>query len=352
MRRFDKEQWEEKDRVEENDQRMHRNKEINDRDTNCDNQIPNVLMKDMRQLVLRKEDAEQHSTAGKEPPVTMEELHTRVQVLMKDATARRKSIAAPSASESIKEAPKHGEEAAKGRRMSIADFRGESCNIIISDGDKTAHVDQHAMGGNSQQKELQEEEINENVKEVEDMETEKDKTRQATDKKTMRLELLRAISTPSTEKTLITNLTFVNETQELSAINMDSTVSLSKQSSEELQLHPSSPTASTKESEFSRLRRTSKELQKEPTKVCKEKSKEKKPKVSGGLYETYEAESSQSEGESTCESDVSTVSTQSAGKRVEGKRTRHMASLSPDPEKTKSDEYTKKPKQKKHRKKT
>lgn len=351
MRRFDKEQWEQgKDRCEENDQRAHRNKQVNDRDNNCDNPKSNPAVRETKQLVSVEQDAEQLATAGGAPPVSMKELHTRAQVFSKDATARRKSIAAPSSLESKKEPRKHLEAIVKLRRISIADFRGRTCENVISDREETTHVDARAIGGYPQQEDEEEEEKKKEEEEVADITTERDNSKQAPGNR-MRLELLRAISTPSTEKTLINNLTFVNETQELSAINMDCTGSLSKGSTEELQLHPSSPTAFKKESEFSRLRRTSKELQKESTKASKDKGKEKRPKVSGGLYESYEAQSSQSEGESACESDVSTASTQNAGKRVEGKRTRHMASLSPDPEKTKSQACTEKPKQKKHRKK-
>lgn len=348
MRRFDKEQWEEKDRGKENDQRAHRNKE-KDRDTNHDNHDSNPAVGETRQCESGEQDAERLPTAEVAPPVTMKDLHTRAQMFSKDATSRRKSIAAPSSSENKRELPKLTPTVVKLRRISIADFREKSSDSGTSEREETSHVDARAIGGYPQEEEEEEERRKE--EEVEDLEAEKEKTKQAPARNKMRLELLRAISTPSTEKTLISNLTFVNETQELSAINLDATETSSRGTTEELQLHPTSPTAFKKECEFSRLRRTSKELQKDSSKAPKEKAKEKRPKVSGGLFESYEAESSQSEGESAGESDISTVSTKSAGKRVEGKRTRQMASLSPDPDKNKA-AYTEKPKQKKHRKKT
>lgn len=344
MRRFDKEQWEE-DCCEENDQGGHKNKEVNNRDNNCNSQDSVPATREMRQL-----SGEQLSATDAAPPVTMKELHTRAQVFSKDATARRKSIAAPNTLENRRNPPKTEQAVVMLRRVSIADFRGKSDGVIF-DKEEATHVDARAIGGYPEQ-----EEEDENAKkkqgEVEEMEIEKGEKGQATAQNQVRLELLRAISTPSSEKTLISNLTFVNETQELSAINMDSTGTSSKALSGELQLHPSSPTDCKRESEFSRLRRTSKELSKESAKTSKEKAREKRPKVSGGLFESYEAESSQSDGESTCESDVSAASAKSVSKKLEGKRTRHMASLSPDPEKTASNRYTEKPKQKKHRKKT
>lgn len=349
LRRFDKEQWEEKDRCEDNDQRALRNKEIINKD-NCNSQDSHPATREMRQHI-SDHDVEQLATGGTAPPVTIKELHTRAQVFSKDATARRKSIAAPNTLENKRDPPKLLETVVKLRRISIADFRGKSDSVNF-DKEETTHIDARAIGGYPQQEEEEEENPKKNEGDVKEMETEKDERKQVSAQNKMRLELLRAISTPSSEKTLISNLTFFNETQEVSAINVNVTESSSNGSSKELQLHPSSPTAFSRESEFSRLRRTSKELKKESSKASKEKAKGKKPKVSGGLFESYEAESSQSEGESTCESDVSSTSTKSAGKKVEGKRTRHMASLSPDPEKTASDTYTEKPKQKKHRKKT
>lgn len=350
LRRFDKEQWE-KDRCEENDQRPLR-KDINERDTNHGSHDSNPAATENRQVVSGEQNAEQPPTADTAAPVTMKELHTRAQMFSKDATARRKSIAAPMGLDRKKEPLKQLQAIVKLRRISIADFRGKICDDGVLDREETSHVDARAIGGYQQQEEEEEdEELKRKEEEVEDSEPEKDKNRQASGKNKMRLELLRAISTPSSERTLINNLTFVNETQEVSAISLDSTESVSKGTTEGLQLHPTSPAAFRKEGEFSRLRRTSKESQKESNKACKEKTKEKKPKVSGGLFESYEAESSHSEGESAGESDVSAVSTKSASKRVEGKRTRHMASLSPDPEKNKA-AYSEKPQQKKHRKKT
>ena len=357
LRRFDKEQWEEKNQAKETDQRVPRNRETRNKIGICDTLGSSPMLTERRMPVVEEQNVPRLEI-NSAPPTNIKELHTRAQVFSKETTARRKSVAVAACVDGIREPSKLLQATVRLRRISMADFRRNNCDVIPAL-EETTHVDPRAIGGYPQQEEEEEdEELKEKQIEVEkteriedkekDVESEKGESRQIPVKNKTRSELLRAISTPSTERTLISNLTFVNETQELSAINMNSTVGSETDGSGELQLHPTSPTAYKQESDFSRLRRTSKDLQKDPTKLSKNKAKEKRKKVSGGLFESYEQESSQSEGESICESDVSAVSFQSVGKRNDGKRTRHVASLSPDPEKTKSE----KPKLKKHKIKT
>lgn len=358
LRRFDKERWEEKNQSEEVDQRVSGNKQTHNRVNNCDNLGASPALIERRLPALEQQNVQKPSAANMPPPTSITELHTRAQVFSKDSTARRKSVCVAASTEGTKSPPKLLQASVRLRRISIADFRESNCDATIPAREETTHVDPRPIGGYPQQEEEgEEEELKEKEREMEEkeedeVESQKDESRQEPGRNKTRLELLRAISTPSTDKTLISNLTFINETQELSAINMDSSARSVKGSSGDLQLHRSSPTAHKHESDFSRLRRTSKDSKKDSPEVSKDKPKEKKKKISGGLFESYEAESSQSEAESTCESEVSAVSAKSVGKRKEGKRTRHAASLSPDPEKTKSDTNAEKPKVKKHRKKT
>lgn len=166
-----------------------------------------------------------------------------------------------------------------------------------------------------------------------------------------REELLRAVSTPHGEKSVINNITFINETQELSAIGVDTTtisdVGSAGSEGPKLLLHLKSPEAFAKECEFSRIRKTSRKLSSETQEAGKSK-KNKERRGTGGLFESY-ADVTESEAESLDGSDISAASAQSfsslkASKKKkttsEGKkgsnvkRTRDMASLSPDPAQT------------------
>ncbi|XP_063872987.1 uncharacterized protein LOC135107258 [Scylla paramamosain] len=354
LRRFDKEQWEEKNQREENDQRIP-SREISNKGSNHDTLGSSPVLRERRLSVVEERDTSRPSTTCLPPPANIKELHTRAQVFSKDATARRKSVSVAGCVDGIREPTKLLQATVRLRRISIADFREHSCDVFPTR-EETTHVDPRAIGGYLPQEEEGEEEPNEKEEamkekmegEEETVESAKDESREGPIKNKTRSELLRAISTPSTERTLINNLTFVNETQELSAININSTVASEKSNAGELQLHSTSPTSHKHESDFSRLRKTSKDMQQDPIESRKDKAKGKK-KVTGQLFESFEAESSLSEAESTCESDVSAVT---AVKRNEGKRTRHVASLSPDPEKNKSNTQTERPKLKKHKKKT
>lgn len=167
-----------------------------------------------------------------------------------------------------------------------------------------------------------------------------------------REELLRAVSTPHGEKSVINNITFIDETQELSAIGVDTTsvpdIDSAGSEGPKLLLHLKSPEAFAKECEFSRIRKTRRSLSSEPREASKNK-KNKERRTTGGLYESY-ADVTESEAESLDDSDASASSVQSfsslkASKKKktassEGKkgnnvkRNRDMASLSPDPSQT------------------
>lgn len=353
LKRFDKEQWEEKNQHEENNH-ISRNRNTNNKGNNHDTLGSSPVLRDGNFLIVEGQDTSRSPTTILPPPANIKELHTRAQVFSKDATARRKSVGVVGCVDGKREPTKLTEATVRLRRISIADFREHGCDVIPAR-EETTHVDPRAIGGYLPLEEEGEEpnekgELKERTEE-EVMESEKNESRERPVKNKTRTELLRAISTPSTERTLVNNLTFVNETQELSTIIMDSTVTSIKSNTGELQLRSTSPTSHKQESDFSRLRRTSKDTQQDPTKSSKDKTKGKK-KVSGQLFESFETEGSHSEAESTCGSDVSAVTAQSAIKRNEGKRTRHVASLSPDPDKNKSGTQTERPKLKKHKKKT
>lgn len=154
----------------------------------------------------------------------------------------------------------------------------------------------------------------------------------------IRENLMRAISTPNPTQKLISDITFVNNSQNLSSITLSdaeitkaldkNSTSLKSTSSNTLLLHFRSPEAFAKDEQFSRLRRASqKDLkklfnieklkEKEPPDSLKEKepsgssdshsSKHCTKRPSGGFMETFDMEESQS----TLGEDDSTLASQS-----------------------------------------
>ncbi|XP_066982658.1 uncharacterized protein [Macrobrachium rosenbergii] len=151
--------------------------------------------------------------------------------------------------------------------------------------------------------------------------------------KSTRDKLLRAISTPHHKPGVISNITFIDETQDLSAITVNSSA-VSLQSGTEqpkLVLHLQSPEAFAKESEFSRLRRASRESEQrsEPKGKATKSIRKSNPEI----FESHTSFGTEADSDN---SDLvpENQSAQKEGVRVEeavskGKRTRDMASLGP-----------------------
>ncbi|XP_076054806.1 condensin-2 complex subunit D3-L-like isoform X2 [Oratosquilla oratoria] len=168
-------------------------------------------------------------------------------------------------------------------------------------------------------------------------------------------EKFRAISTP--HKTL-GNITFMNQTQELSSININTSMqSAYVERIEKIAAIPlewKNLDVLSKDEEFSMLRRASKdklEGSKPKDSKSKQDCKSKSNRPSGGLFESYSADSvSDVEGDSTMASVLASEQARSDS-RAKNKRTRDMASLSPDTngrtleEKNKEEPVTKSPPQ-------
>ncbi|XP_047737385.1 condensin-2 complex subunit D3 [Hyalella azteca] len=108
-----------------------------------------------------------------------------------------------------------------------------------------------------------------------------------------RLELLRAISTPTRNQSVICNITFKNQTQNVSAIpeNMSTLSEISEEPSNDQQgsilLHFKDPTAYAKDDQFSMIRKSTKRsLDNDFKKLRKTEADKDKRKASGGLFES------------------------------------------------------------------
>ncbi|XP_068212187.1 condensin-2 complex subunit D3-L [Palaemon carinicauda] len=153
--------------------------------------------------------------------------------------------------------------------------------------------------------------------------------------KKTRDELLRAISTPTGRPGVINNITFIDESQDLSAITCNSSVISQPSATEQpkLVLHLQSPEAFAKESEFSRLRRTSRESDRrsEPTKGKAAKSI---LKTNPNIFESQASIATETDDDDDSKIAPENQNGQKNGEEAaeeaasKGKRTRHMASPS------------------------
>ncbi|XP_066945116.1 condensin-2 complex subunit D3-L-like [Macrobrachium rosenbergii] len=221
----------------------------------------------------------------------------------------RENVQTPEASD-VERRPSSDEEVRKEARP---DQEEEDLENKASEKDDT-HVDPRPIGGNSPARNIEG--------------TPKAKTLKST-----RDKLLRAISTPHHKPGVISNITFIDETQDLSAITVNSSA-VSLQSGTEqpkLVLHLQSPEAFAKESEFSRLRRASRESEQrsEPKGKATKSIRKSNPEI----FESHTSFGTEADSDN---SDLvpENQSAQKEGVRVEeavskGKRTRDMASLSP-----------------------
>ncbi|KAF2366658.1 Condensin complex subunit 1 C-terminal [Trinorchestia longiramus] len=146
-------------------------------------------------------------------------------------------------------------------------------------------------------------------------------------------ELLRAISTPTRNQSVIRNITFMNKTHEVSAISVnrstitEATEEENTEQRESILLHFKDPETYAKDDEFSRLRRNTKRSLGNDFKEVEKDSGINKKRSSGGLFESVsegpEADEMRSaaechEEERTGEGRVSTK--QAYGKRLEHKQ--------------------------------
>lgn len=122
--------------------------------------------------------------------------------------------------------------------------------------------------------------------------------RDQVDSEERRQELLRAISTPTRNESIIKNITFINQTQEVSAIGIDTThdngqrIDISVEdtcvgSQQKLVLHLRSPDAFAKDDEFDRLRRDSKPAKRSLANTFRKEKETTNKKKSGGFMESY-----------------------------------------------------------------
>lgn len=254
-------------------------------------------------------------------PTSTNTLHKQALLNVRALATRRKSIAVPPCNFSVDSS--HALSGIRQRRASVSDFRetrSENVIAIIPVKDKTP-VAPHLSESNS-------------------LLNEQDKTEHTPQKVKSREDLLRAISTPQAENSVINNITFVNETQEVSAINLDSTnshVDIGQSRQPKLLLHLQNPEAYAKESDFSRIRKSARrDLNSGVIKISTGSSKI--TQKTGRLYESASSEATDSEDESVASqsSESSARNTQKIQKseiRGKVKRTREMASLSPVPAK-------------------
>ncbi|XP_064083333.1 LOW QUALITY PROTEIN: condensin-2 complex subunit D3-L-like [Macrobrachium nipponense] len=242
------------------------------------------------------------------------------QVQTPKADGEEENVQAPKASD-VERQPNSDEEVGKEAGPLQEEVRKEAGPLQeeedlennASEKDDT-HIDPRPIGGNSP------------VRNVEG--TPKGKTLKST-----RDKLLRAISTPHHKPGVISNITFIDETQDLSAITVNTSAASLPSVTEQpkLVLHLQSPEAFAKESDFSQLRRASRET---------DRRSESKGKAAKSIRKSNpEIFDSLASVETELDSDNSDLvpenqSAQKGGARVEeavskGKRTRHMASLSP-----------------------
>lgn len=272
------------------------------------------------------------------------ELHRQAIMNSKARTARRKSIAiAPCDFSDNSSQDNSVPGTSRARRASVSDFRQTAETSVTTQEKDQSHVDPRPVGSYP-------------------LPEEKEKTTHTPVRsRTTREELMRAISTPHPEDNVISNITFVNESQEVSAISMNSTIpSTDTVNNQEpkLLLHFKSPEAYAQETEFSRIRKsksTRRSLSSDLNKVSHEVNKE--PRKSGGLFESYASEAPESDEESADQSEPPTPSVSKKGKkhrsasRGNTKRTRDMAALSPDPTKAQANKQIPKPSQKRSKRK-
>ncbi|XP_045592017.2 condensin-2 complex subunit D3-L [Procambarus clarkii] len=261
------------------------------------------------------------------------ELRKQVLLKSKALATRRRSIAVPT--DHFPDKSSHElSSILRQRRASVSDFREMgSKNVTLKTPEKAiTQVERISV-------------------ESESVCEEESKTKHTPPPAKSREDLLRAISTPQSQVGVISNITFVNETQEVSSITLDSTVlNVDREETRQpkLLLHLQSPEAFAQESEFSRIRKsTRRDLNSELKKIDKTKIKE--VSKSGELFESCSGESTQSEDEPvnpTRKSELIRKKKQKSESRGKVKRTREMASLSPDSKKGQANRETVKPGQK------
>ncbi|KAK7080184.1 hypothetical protein SK128_001287 [Halocaridina rubra] len=295
-------------------------------------------------------------TVPKTPSAARNELHRLAMMNSKAFTARRKSFASPLAfnikldTDARSSTGSHNSEANHSKK-SNRDNLGD-----VPDADNT-HIDSRPVATyplESRKNQVADAESEATVAEQEGADMEKDfsdiqENRQSEKELTRKLEtpqktkedLMRAISTPH-KHGVIDNITFANETQEMSIISMNATVTGATEKQPTLILHLRSPEAYAQESDFSKLRRSNKSNAE--TKTATEKSsKQGTRQTKRGLFESYSSVAAENDSD---DSDVServeaSLSRQRTPEtRVTGKRTRDMTSLSPDP---KTDESSAQP---------
>ncbi|XP_071518098.1 condensin-2 complex subunit D3-like isoform X2 [Panulirus ornatus] len=347
LRRFDQEQWVEEERTDEVEHDVGQETENNQEQV--DNHTEGIGESGVQTDTVGSSPplVKRILTPGKENPTSIIDSANRTSVSNRNelrkalltsraVLARRKSIDVPCFDLSSKSSQKISIEMRQ-RRASCSDFREKSAETLVL---KTlqknkSHVDPHPCGSFS---------ADQNI------------STHTPQKGKSREDLIRAISTPQAEKSVISNITFVNETQELSEINLESTLLPVDHTQEgrqpKLLLHLKSPEAYAKESEFSRLRKTTRrDLNSDLLKVSKDKTKE--TRKSGNLFESCSSEVTDSEDESLIQdpipSNKNTGKTKKLESRAKVKRTRDVASLSPVPTKTQPHSATTRPSQKKSR---
>ncbi|XP_042861506.1 condensin-2 complex subunit D3-like [Penaeus japonicus] len=278
--------------------------------------------------------------AGKTPMAAKNDLLKLALLNNKTLAARRKSIAAATDTEPELDVSSR----IRGRRASVADFREKSDDEIVfnTSNANTTHVDPRPI---------------ESVPVEKNDETLKVTPKKDKDSQKSREELLRAISTPQAHQSVISNITFMNETQDVSAISIDSTINshsegINNGDKPKLLLHLKSPEAYAKESDFSQLRKGPRR----EVSTKKELPKVNEKSVRCALFEsaTNVSESEDDDSIVPNRKQASLVNTHKPEARGKVKRTRDMASLSPDPKKSENDKKepdvtSKKPSQKRSR---
>lgn len=349
LRRFDQEQWEEEERVDEvelgGNQETEKNQEQVDSqakgDGENDGHIESVGSSPLLVKRISTPGKEKLiSTSGSASKTSVNSRNELKQALLtsRAVLARRKSISVPYFNLSDESSHKSSS-GMRQRRASCSDFREKNneTSLLVTPEKEKNNEDLCPHGSSPD---------------------DQNNTNLAPQKGKTREDLMRAISTPQAEKSVISNITFVNETQELSAISMDlshqSNVHTKDGRQPKLLLHLKSPEAYAKESEFSRLRKsTRRDLRSDLNKVGKDQTKE--TRKSGGLFESCVNEVTDSEDESAIQSRIPTPTdrnpskTQKLESRPKVKRTRDVASLSPDPTKVQPHSATPKPSKKKSR---
>uniref|UniRef100_A0A2P2I5C0 Condensin-2 complex subunit D3-like n=1 Tax=Hirondellea gigas TaxID=1518452 RepID=A0A2P2I5C0_9CRUS len=131
----------------------------------------------------------------------------------------------------------------------------------------------------------------------------------------MRRELLRAISTPTRDESIVRNITFINQTQNVSAIGVNSTldsttntilggqteVNPEGRSQQTILMHLKDPELYAKDEEFSRLRRNTRRGLSDDFANAEEKKEKSHKKKSGGFLESYNSDIEESSEDSSGE---------------------------------------------------